>query len=80
MIRFIDLRDQGTGHRFAFWDTVTDQFFQFSGEEVWTDADEFCVDFNGSSSSYGDPGTSHNIERFIGLMPGWVFGPPDDHV
>lgn len=36
MIRFIDLRGQGTGERFAFWDTVVDNFFSFNGESAWT--------------------------------------------
>lgn len=76
MIRFIDLRGQGTGYRFAFWDTITDQFFQFSGEEAWDSADDFCRNFTGRSSSYSDTMTEDSIERFLGLMPGWAFGPP----
>lgn len=79
MIRFIDLRDQGTGYRFAFWDTVTDQFLQFSGEQAWDDADDFCRNFNHKGAAYGDPEVTHHVERFLGLMPGWAFGQPKDH-
>jgi len=35
MIRFIDLRGQGTGSRFAFYDTVRDHFLELEGEQAW---------------------------------------------
>lgn len=35
MIRFIDLRGQDTGYRFAFWDTVKDQFMTVNNDQAW---------------------------------------------
>lgn len=47
MIRFIDLGDQILeGQRqFAWWDTVTDTFLQFSGNQTWQNWDDFRVDY-----------------------------------
>lgn len=46
MIRFIDLGDQILeGERqFAWYDTVTDSFLEFSGNQVWSSWVEFCED------------------------------------
>jgi hypothetical protein len=79
MIRFIDLRGQGTGYRFAFWDTVTDQFFQFSGSQAWDTADDFCRDFTGRSSAYADTPTDDSVERFLDLIAGWAFRPAEGY-
>jgi hypothetical protein len=35
MIRFIDLRNQGTYYRFAFWDTVVNRFIEIDNEQAW---------------------------------------------
>ena len=62
MIRFIDIRNQGTGSRFAFWSTVTDQFLEIAGEMAWESLDDLAeivtpdVDF----------------DRLKALCPGWV--------
>ena len=47
MIRFIDLGDQILeGQReFAWWNTISDVFFQFSGEEAWETWEEFEASF-----------------------------------
>ncbi len=41
MIRFVDIRGQGTGYRFSFWDTVTDQYICINGEQAWDDWEDF---------------------------------------
>jgi len=62
MIRFIDLRDQDTGYRFAFWDTVTDSFLCRAHEYAW----ETWADFEGVA----EPA---DRTRLKGLCPDWVF-------
>lgn len=37
MVRFIDLRYQGTGARFAFFDTVINSFVGEVGAQAWND-------------------------------------------
>lgn len=65
MIRFVDLRGQGVGYRFAFWDTCSDRFREFDGEQAWDSVEDFTVAFNESSSR-------DQIQRFINLMPVWA--------
>ena len=64
MIRFIDLRGQGTGYNFAFWDTTADRFCEFFGDQAWDNKAFF-------EHSYRFDGCNA-IERFLDLMPGWV--------
>jgi len=62
MKRFIDLRGQGTGCRFAWWDTIRDEFESFSGDQAWNTWNEFmevCL--------------SEKQERYKRLCPAWVF-------
>lgn len=40
MIRLIDIRNQGTGSRFAFWNTNSDSFVTITGEQAWRNTDE----------------------------------------
>ena len=35
MLRLVDLRGAGTGHRFAIWDTVVDRFVEIDGDQAW---------------------------------------------
>jgi hypothetical protein len=70
MIRFIDLRGQGTGNRFAFFDTVRDRFIEVGGDQVWASAPEFI---EAAHLAFGQ-----GAERFIGLMPQWVAVPPEE--
>jgi len=70
MIRFIDIRGQGTGNRFAFWDTVKNQFLWFCGEQAWNNWDEFL-------EVAGDDG---EIERFKGISPRWIFDGGEDDI
>lgn len=70
MIRFIDLRFQGTMNRFAFWDTVYDKFETISGDqawETWSDLVESC-DVAKVDAKF--------LARLRGLCPAWVDDPP----
>ena len=64
MIRFIDIRGQGTGSNFSFWDTVKDEFIGKPNEYAWTD----WVDFVGS-----DVVSEKDLERYKVLCPEWAF-------
>ena len=57
MIRFIDIGEQILdGERnFAWFNTITDCFFEYNGTQVWSSWDEFVDDFN----DYG-----YEFERF----------------
>lgn len=48
MIRFIDLGEQigipGIKH-FAWWDTITDEFLEFSTSLIWETWDQFEADY-----------------------------------
>ena len=62
MIRFVDLGQQidGDGPRhFAFFNTVTDQFMTFDGEEVFETVEEFKLAASGS----------YQLDRYLGLIP-----------
>lgn len=80
MIRFIDLRFQGTQNRFAFWTTVEDRFIRLAGDEAWTTWNEFeeAVRFPPlQEGADADPEDSF-LERFRRLCPPWVFDDPKD--
>lgn len=64
MIRFIDIRDQGTGYRFSFWDTVRDEYIGTSNEYAWDTWEEFRELNLFDSQKY---------ERCKRLCPEWVF-------
>jgi hypothetical protein len=68
MKRFIDLRNQGTQCRFAWWDTVTDAFEKFDGEMAWDTWGEFA-----EVASIGGV----DLERYRSLTPPWVHLPLD---
>lgn len=68
MIRFVDMRHaDAAGYRFAFWDTVRDQFVAIDGWQAFETWDEFEESHKGSGY--------HELERFRGLCPEWVFKP-----
>lgn len=71
MILFIDLRSQGTGHRFAFFNTVSDVFCDFYGDQAWSDKDEFVRSFNLYVTNC-IAGKNYSIDRFLRLMPPWA--------
>jgi len=62
MKRFVDLRGQDIGEQFAWFNTVTDKFESFNGEQVFDTWDEFSLCYDGE-----------NLERYRGLCPSWVF-------
>lgn len=61
MIRFIDLTGQiyldDVKKSFAFFDTTTDKFLEFSGNQYWDNEEDFKNDFTGN-----------DIDRFLRLM------------
>lgn len=80
MIRFIDLRGQSTGYRFAFWCTVQDRFLPFAGEQAWDTKADFMDSFEDATSGHrtGQPRTIQPLLRFLSLMPPWTNEPADD--
>jgi hypothetical protein len=72
MKRFIDLRGQDTGYRFAWWDTVRDVFESFDGEHAWNTWDEFEPAY---VAEQGRSGFKSARQRYLGLCPSWVFEP-----
>lgn len=70
MIRFIDIRNQGTCNRFAFYNTSTGRFVDVGGEQAWTNWDEF-------EEEWGD---KPERERFWGLCPDWAFDDEEDDI
>lgn len=69
MIRFVDIRGQGTGYRFAFWDTVRDRFLEFGGDQAWEDKEDFLQCFGKFQT---------DLDMYIGLMPEWASIPMTD--
>ncbi len=61
MKRFIDLRGQEAGYRFAWYDTVRDEFEQHSGEMAWDTFGEFAEAYQGD-----------DLTRYRGLTPAWA--------
>lgn len=62
MIRFIDLTGRiyldDEEKAFAFFDTTTDKFCEFSGNQYWDKLEDFKEDYTGNE-----------IDRFLRLMP-----------
>lgn len=67
MIRFIDIRGQGTGAQFAFWDTGTNSFIEVNGDYAWSNLAEFVADVY-ACSRVDDAIT----DRFAALCPDWA--------
>ena len=71
MIRFIDLRGQGTCNRFAFWNTRVDQFVDLGNrDQAWTTRKDFLECSGLLEDDFRD--------RLLGLMPDWVDTEPTD--
>lgn len=62
MKRFIDIRKQGTGLCFAWWDTKLDIFECHSGSYAWNNWQEFKSDYQGDE-----------LVRYELLCPKWAF-------
>lgn len=69
MKRFVDIRNQGTCHRFAFWDTVRDRFEEHDGCMAWDSFEEFELCYEGSE-----------LERYRALCPDWVHDGGEDDI
>jgi hypothetical protein len=65
MIRFIDLRRQGVGYKFAFFNTVNDKFISFNGTMAWNTKQEFIAD---CVLNHGEGFQ----RRFLSLIPTWA--------
>ncbi len=66
MIRFIDLRGQGTGYKFAFWDTVVDEFIALGPDEAWDDI--YDLTEAGRMANYD----VIRMVRMVNLCPAWT--------
>jgi len=62
MKRFINLKGQHVGFKFAWWDTIRDEFECFKGWYAFNTWEEFKDVYNGDE-----------IERYKSLCPKWVF-------
>ncbi|GAB0154595.1 hypothetical protein [Marinobacterium sp. BA1] len=72
MIRFIDIRDQGTGCRFCFWSTSSDRFITIGGESAWNSWREFQE--NAKECGLVE------IDRYRKLCPDWVDDGQEDNI
>ena len=82
MIRFIDIRGQGTGYRFAFFDTSVDKFVMRDDRHVWDTWDEILETVKGVINEKGfsvDGADLLFVKRLENLCPEWVFSPPTGH-
>jgi len=71
--RFVDLRGQAVGYRFAWFNTFDDHFEEFDSSQAWDTWDEFADDYaHTSRTMMGDLG------RYRALCPAWVFQPPQE--
>lgn len=72
MIRFIDIRNQGTGYRFAFFDTTVNQFVEVDGSEVFDSYDD--LEFHKWPEPMDKKAKDLNVlvDRLIGLCPEWI--------
>lgn len=76
MIRFVDLRGQGTENRFAFFDTVCDRFLDLAGEHAWQTWDE-CEQVLAGGGLNAPLCNPEGVARLRGLCPPWAFEPDD---
>jgi len=67
MKRFVDVRNQGIGGAFAWYDTVIDEFEEHSDSMDWNSWDEFEQDYEGIE-----------LERYRVLTPEWAHKGCDD--
>ncbi|WP_286241164.1 hypothetical protein [Neptuniibacter halophilus] len=70
MIRFIDIRNQGTGARFTFWSTSSDRFISIDGEFAWNSWGEFAEVAQGQV----------DLDRYRRICPSWVDDGEEDDI
>jgi hypothetical protein len=63
MLRFIDIRGQGTGKRFAFFDTVTEHFLVTKSAQAWNEKEDLEKEQSLSQEMK---------DRLIALLPSWA--------
>jgi hypothetical protein len=63
--RFIDLRGQGTGYLFAWWDTIKDEFEMFGSNWAWDSRKCFIDDYTLSRGT----GEDQELLRYLNLIP-----------
>lgn len=81
MIRFIDIRNQGTGNRFAFYSTGTDNFFNFNGDAAWSSLVELRASImDGEPLSGISALHKATLSRLESLCPDWVEDGKEDDV
>lgn len=71
MIRFVDIRNQGTGYRFAFYCTITGKFIVIDEDQAWDDVS----DLKECCANSAEP---IDIERLIKLCPDWAHNDSED--
>lgn len=72
MIRFVDLRDQDIGARFAFYNTISDTWIE--AEDLgtcWQTWPEF-------RAAYSNIWNADFLDRLEGLTPAWAHRPEDE--
>jgi len=67
MIRFIDVRGQGTGSKFSFYCTIGCEYIYQDTCCVWDSWEEFAID----AASDGSEET--NLCNYKSICPQWVF-------
>lgn len=70
MIRFVDIRNQDIGDRFAFYDTVTETFVDFSGVQTWNTWGELKDWIYIDETPLASP---EYVQRLKSVCPDWVF-------
>ena len=76
MKRFIDLRGQDTDGRFAWYDTVTQQFERHSGKTVWDTWRNYVIDCCATGSQQEQYRAL--AESIAAPIPMWAFSEPDN--
>jgi hypothetical protein len=80
MLRFVDLRGQGLGGRFAYFDTVTSSFHDFDGEQTFSTWAEFEEWYMLDTTEAERLNEFTSLDRFRGVTPRWAFEPvPEDY-
>ena len=71
MIKCIDLRGQGTGWNFGFFNTERNQFVEIYGKSAWNTFSDLADDLRSQAYiHYYDPGDS--VRQYFRLCPDWV--------
>jgi hypothetical protein len=74
MIRFVDIRNQGVGYRFAFWDTTVDRFVEVNGNQAWDNLEDLSRDAEATAAKH------HLLGRLKSLCPKWASDGMEDDV